>query len=470
MMDSDAVKELMKSLGADLCGIASIERFADAPKGYHPIDIFPECKSVISFAVRFPVATLRCNSPIPYTLVRNTITPKMNTMALDFCIEMEKRGVLCVPIPTNESQWDSNTERWRSIISQKHAAQAAGLGTIGRNSLLITPEYGSMVWLGAVLCELELQPDELKEDICDNCNLCVESCPVNALADIEMNQQACWDYAFGDDEETQVWRISCHRCRDICPHNLGNRARKTSECKNNLKIQGKYIGIDGCKGGWIAAILDPSGLRIEKYSNMENLVKQNADFSECLVDMVIGLQEKATDVRPDGYARTIISKRASTIFPAPCRQAVYAQNVSEKYDINEKILGKKFTPLTLGIMPKMREMDEFFENNPMYKNVIKESHPEVCFSRLLGECIMSKKNTTEGVLERIDILSQFIHIDKNYLWKREKEIKCNLDDIIDAICLAVTSALAHDGKGEVIPPEPMEDAKGLLMQMVIPKL
>lgn len=79
-----------------------------------------------------------------------------HAIALDFCIEMEKNQIVCVPIPTNESQWDKNTNRWRSIVSQKHIAQAAGLGTIGRHSLLITPEFGSMVWLGAVLCEQNL--------------------------------------------------------------------------------------------------------------------------------------------------------------------------------------------------------------------------------------------------------------------------------------------------------------------------
>ncbi len=45
---------------------------------------------------------------------------------------------------------DTKTQRWRSIISQKHAAQAAGIGTIVRNTQLITPEFGSMVWLGCV--------------------------------------------------------------------------------------------------------------------------------------------------------------------------------------------------------------------------------------------------------------------------------------------------------------------------------
>ena len=115
-LDSSKVKEIMKKLGADLCGISSLDRFADAPEGYHPTDVLPTCKSVISFACRFPVGTLACNSHVPYTQVRNTITPKMDMIALDFCIEMEKHGVVCVPIPTNDSEWDVKTNRWRSIV------------------------------------------------------------------------------------------------------------------------------------------------------------------------------------------------------------------------------------------------------------------------------------------------------------------------------------------------------------------
>lgn len=222
-MTSLEVKELLFSIGAELCGIASLDRFADAPEGYHPLDVWPGCRSVLSFAVRFPAAALECETPVVYTRVRNSVTAKMDAMALDICLELEKRGVSCVPIPTNESQWDERTGRWRSIISQKHAAQAAGLGTIGRHSLLITPELGSMVWLGCVLCGEELEADAMKKPICDDCGKCVEACPVHALDEVQMNQQICWDHAFGDDPERKVWCISCHACRDVCPFCLGSR-------------------------------------------------------------------------------------------------------------------------------------------------------------------------------------------------------------------------------------------------------
>ena len=221
-MNSADVKKLLYSLGADLCGIASPDRFGGAPKGYQPTDVFPCCQSVISFAVRFPAGALLCKTNTVYTHIRNTITPKMDAIALNACIELEKAGHLAVPIPTNDSQWDENTGRFRSIISQKHAAQAAGLGTIGRHSLLITPEFGSMVWLGTILTDAALEPDPLKASICDNCNLCVKICPINALEHVEMNQQACWNHAFGDNPGTQSWEISCHKCRDVCPYNLGS--------------------------------------------------------------------------------------------------------------------------------------------------------------------------------------------------------------------------------------------------------
>ena len=218
-MNKEDIRTLFLKHGADLCGFASIDRFGEAPEGFHPADVLPGCQTVISFACRFPAGVLACKTDIPYTLVRNTITPKMDRIAMECCVELEKQGILAIPIPTNDDRFDEKTGRYRSIVSQKHAAQAAGLGTIGRHSLLITPEFGSMLWLGCVLTELKLDPDPQKNPICTNCNLCVEICPVHALDGCEIEQKTCFDHAFGEKQGT--WQISCHACRDVCPFLLG---------------------------------------------------------------------------------------------------------------------------------------------------------------------------------------------------------------------------------------------------------
>lgn len=216
-MNSNDVKERLSDLGADLCGIASIDRFKDAPKGFHPRNVLPNCRSVIVFANRFLAGTLACNTTVPYTVVRNILSDKMDKIAVQFCTEMEKQGILAIPTSTNgPSELDTETKRYRAIVSGKHAAQAAGLGVIGKNTLLITPQFGNMVWLSVILTETELTPDPLIEDnFCTDCNLCVGACPVHALGEPEMEQQKCWEYAFGD------WKIKCHRCRDICPYCYG---------------------------------------------------------------------------------------------------------------------------------------------------------------------------------------------------------------------------------------------------------
>ncbi len=230
------------------------------------------------------------------------------------------------------------------------------------------------------------------------------------------------------------------------------------------------IGVDGCKGGWIAAILDHGKLILKKYTWLQDIISMYPEFDEFLIDMVIGLQSSTEHIRPDSYARSLIKERTSTIFPAPCRQAVYASSVSEAYQENERVLGKKFTPLTVGILPKMREVDVFLQKHSEFKNVIKESHPEVCFAKLNGKTVLSKKSEMDGIEERIQILTPYIkELSLAKLLYVAKDFRCNVDDVIDAICLAVTANYVYHDKFMLLPEAPMEDETGLLMQMVIPR-
>jgi hypothetical protein len=64
---SHEIKELAHDLGSDLCGIAPVERFADAPEGFRPIDIYAETRSAVVIGKTVPEAAFVSPNPVPYT-------------------------------------------------------------------------------------------------------------------------------------------------------------------------------------------------------------------------------------------------------------------------------------------------------------------------------------------------------------------------------------------------------------------
>ncbi len=123
---------------------------------------------------------------------------------------------------------DHKERKIKGIISLKHAAERAGLGKMGKNTLLINDRYGNMLWLGAVLTSAELEPDALASyQVCpENCSICLKSCPVNALDGISINQRKCGKHAFNNDQYGG-WRIECNTCRKVCPHCHGTVERSS---------------------------------------------------------------------------------------------------------------------------------------------------------------------------------------------------------------------------------------------------
>ena len=226
-MNSDDIKSIAISLGADLCGIASIDRFSEAPEGFHPCDVLPQCKTTVVFAKAFPSGTIQCKTTVPYTITRNMLSDMMDKLSVQFCIEMERHNIIAVPTGTiGPSLYDSKTDRWRNSVSAKHCAVAAGLGRIGKNTLVVTPEYGNMIWLTAVLMDTEFKADKLLagNPCSDGCSICIDHCPAKALGNPEMDRNACFSYAFHK-EEDEEFVFKCHKCRTLCPNCLGSRNR-----------------------------------------------------------------------------------------------------------------------------------------------------------------------------------------------------------------------------------------------------
>ncbi len=231
-----------------------------------------------------------------------------------------------------------------------------------------------------------------------------------------------------------------------------------------------YIGVDGCAGGWIAAILENGKLRHERYPSLRELTKRCPGFRCLLIDMVIGLRNSPQQLRPDDLARKELGLRGSTIFPVPSRAAVYAENEEEQKKANLLTLGKSLSRQTINLIPKIRELDEFLEENPAYRNCVFESHPELDFARLNGSVLMSRKKEEDGIHERVAVLRKHLpNLSVEALRSLAKVLKCKIDDGVDATCLAVTASLAASGQCETIPACPEQDERGLFMRLTVPK-
>lgn len=109
-------------------------------------------------------------------------------------------------------------------------AQRAGLGFIGRNGLLITEEFGSYVYLGEIVTDIEFEADEEVPFGCGDCMRCVDACPTSALlGDGRINANKCLSYQtqtkdyMPEEYRQRMGRViyGCDICQLVCPYNRG---------------------------------------------------------------------------------------------------------------------------------------------------------------------------------------------------------------------------------------------------------
>lgn len=255
-----------------------------------------------------------------------------------------------------------------------------------------------------------------------------------------------------------------------------NVALKYPIPSRDMMSEGKYIGIDGCSNGWIAVTLDYGQLRIKRYNTLSEIIDANPLPATFLIDMPIGLPEKLEDDRPDTAARKELGERGCTVFSVPCRQVLQVKGQNREAigemqkEINKRVLEKSLSNQSIAIIPKIKEVDDFLQAHREYKEILCESHPELCFARLKGSVLQTKKSSIVGATERAGLLSKYI-IDERleFISDLARELGCKPDDILDAACLAVTAAFKAHSMTETILGKTEKDAKELPMQMIVPK-
>lgn len=140
-----------------------------------------------------------------------------------------------------------------SVIPLKLAAVRAGIGWQGKNSLLITKEYGSFLALGGIITDAKLELDTVipEENHCGNCVACQKACPVNALNEpYKLNVDQCLSNLLENEELSDDTRLAmgnrileCDSCQLACPWN-NKHLRKTTKSNYKGSDQQRYGDMD----------------------------------------------------------------------------------------------------------------------------------------------------------------------------------------------------------------------------------
>lgn len=132
-------------------------------------------------------------------------------------------------------------------VLDKAWAAKAGLGWVGKNTNLLSVEHGSFFFIGELIVDLELQPDEKTvSDYCGNCTRCIDACPTKAIvAPYVVDARKCISYqtielkgeldeSLKDQFEDRVF--GCDICQDVCPWNLKSEPHHEPDFEPNPKL------------------------------------------------------------------------------------------------------------------------------------------------------------------------------------------------------------------------------------------
>jgi epoxyqueuosine reductase len=253
MMDYQKLKEEImiysKEIGIDKIGFTTADTFGemknrlirqaelhfqsgfeepDINKRVQPDLIFPEPRSIIAIAIAYP--SKMKNAPQSKQGERRGIFARASwgtdyhVILRDKLKQLEEFIKAKVPDVVTKSMVDTGE------LVDRAVAERSGIGWSGKNCSIITPEFGSYVYLGEMITSLPLEPDRPMEDRCGECNKCIDVCPTGALvAGGQLNAQRCIAFLtqtkgfLPDEFRTKIGNrlYGCDTCQTVCPENKG---------------------------------------------------------------------------------------------------------------------------------------------------------------------------------------------------------------------------------------------------------
>lgn len=195
-------------------------------KRNNPQLILENAKSIIVCSLfYFPGNHLNQNEESLAKISRYAQGTDYHIVFLDKVRELEKYLKELNPNINSKSYTDTGH------IMEKYFAQKAGIGWQGKNTLVISPEYGSYFFIGVIITDFEFEPDKAIQDYCGTCVRCINSCPTKALVQPRvLDSRKCiayWTVEAKPDEKfpeivqkgNTEWIFGCDICQEVCPYN-----------------------------------------------------------------------------------------------------------------------------------------------------------------------------------------------------------------------------------------------------------
>lgn len=196
----------------------------DIQRRIDPRLAFPECKSIIVIAISYNV---NFNEKSDKTL---TGSLSKSSWGLDYHkVLKEKMDKLILEIKAIK---DFNYKSYVDTgpLVERELARKAGIGYYGKNCSIINDDYGSFIFIGYIMTDLEIESNEgVLESECGECDLCIRACPTSALESYKLNPKRCISYLSQTKDiipvefrsKMGIKLYGCDTCQLVCPKNKG---------------------------------------------------------------------------------------------------------------------------------------------------------------------------------------------------------------------------------------------------------
>ena len=221
----------------------------------------------------------------------------------------------------------------------------------------------------------------------------------------------------------------------------------------------RVIGVDGCRGGWLAAsVRDTGELAWEWTTDIATLLRGDADA--VAIDIPIGLPDSGTRAC-DRAARSMLGRRGSSVFAAPVRPVLGCTSYPAARELLAAAGGASMSAQAFGIVAAVRAVDAVIR--PDDEDRVVEAHPELAFALMGGGPGLPGKKTTAGIGRRLQLLQTWLPNAVEALASSPSQ--AGVDDALDALACVWVARRWRLGEATVLGGDE-RDRRGLPMRIV----